>query len=60
MELVERQKAIFNVGRCALLINVFSTQDFSKFQKASEDSLALPQISEKFPYIKAVCHAVRA
>jgi len=57
MELVDRQKAIFNVGRIALLINVFTTQDFSKFQKASEDCLALPHIAEKFPYIKGVCQA---
>jgi len=60
MELVDRQKAIFNVGRVALLINVFSTQDFSKFQKASEDSLALPHIAGKFPYIKGVCQAALA
>jgi len=56
-ELVERQKAIWNVGRTAMLINTFATQDFSKFQKASEDFLALPIISEEFPFIKAVCQA---
>ncbi|CAK9060088.1 unnamed protein product [Durusdinium trenchii] len=63
IEMVERQKAIFNVGRCALLINVFCTQEFSKFQKfqkASEDSLGMTQISEKFPYIKSVCQAALA
>jgi hypothetical protein len=33
------------VGRVALLINVFSTQDFSKFQKAGEWRVKQPQES---------------
>eukprot|EP00913_Durusdinium_trenchii_P036052 g33734.t1 len=40
IEMVERQKAIFNVGRCALLINVFCTQEFSKFQKFQKAGFA--------------------
>ncbi|CAE7469307.1 thrB [Symbiodinium natans] len=57
VDTVERRNAIFNVGRSALLINCFATQDFAKFQKASEDFLAMPTILEKFPHIRAVSQA---
>eukprot|EP00434_Breviolum_minutum_P028157 symbB.v1.2.024912.t1/scaffold2390.1/size80330/11 len=43
MELVDRQKAIFNVGRIALLINVFSTQDFSKPLRIAWPCRTLPK-----------------
>jgi len=60
VDTVERRNAIFNVGRSALLINCFATQDFAKFQKASEDFLASPKILEIFPHIKAVSQAALA
>eukprot|EP00439_Symbiodinium_sp_Y106_P079168 s781_g17.t2 len=60
VESVERRNAIFNVGRSALLINCFATQDFAKFQKASEDFLATPTILEKFPHIRPVSQAALA
>ncbi|CAE7453901.1 thrB [Symbiodinium sp. CCMP2592] len=60
VESVERRNAIFNVGRSALLINCFATQDFAKFQKASEDFLASPTILEKFPHIRPVSQAALA
>ncbi|CAE7590603.1 thrB [Symbiodinium sp. CCMP2456] len=60
VESVERRNAIFNVGRSALLINCFATQDFGKFQKASEDFLATPTILEKFPHIRPVSQAALA
>ena len=40
---------LIQVGRVALLINVFSTQDFSKFQKAGEwGPVKQPQESDLF------------
>lgn len=54
---VARKDAIFNVGRCALLINCFCTGNFEAFQKATEDTLASPHCQAQFPFLKPIIQA---
>jgi homoserine kinase len=54
---VERKAAIFNVGRMALLVNCFCSNNFAMFGKATEDTLMQPHVSSQFPYVQHVVQA---
>mmetsp|Transcript_56814 Transcript_56814/g.122847 ORF Transcript_56814/g.122847 Transcript_56814/m.122847 type:complete len:422 (-) Transcript_56814:145-1410(-) len=56
-ETVERKDAIFNLGRSALLINCFCTNDFEMFQKATEETLMQSHCASQFPFLLPVIHA---
>lgn len=54
---IDRQSAISNLSRMALLTNAFCTGNFDMLTKATENSLALTAASSQFPFVSAVCQA---
>merc|ERR1712113_883454 len=53
----DRQAAIFNVGRMALLTNCFCSGNFDMFQKSTEDTLTQPHCLSQFPFVSKVVQA---
>ena len=54
---VERQDAVYNIGRVGLLVRAFATGDLSGLAMATEDRLHQPARLELFPPMKVIIRA---
>eukprot|EP00921_Rhytidocystis_pertsovi_P001976 GHVQ01003361.1.p1 GENE.GHVQ01003361.1~~GHVQ01003361.1.p1 ORF type:complete len:500 (-),score=128.19 GHVQ01003361.1:101-1600(-) len=56
--LVSREAAVFNAGRCALLVNAFSTGNMSDLRHAMQDQLHQPaRATAHFPHLTPIIQA---
>lgn len=55
---VERQQAVFNIGRAALLVNAFRSGNLDELKYATQDSLHQPQRGEtQYPHLDPMIQA---
>ena len=54
---VSRQDAVYNIGRAALLVRMFSAADFTHLAIATQDRLHQPARQEIFPAMSDIFHA---